>query len=934
MLGIFRRNFNVANVYHHIFYVANKFFDLQILNEKGKEKEKREVVVVNAGNSGWQLGGDGINGACATLYSSHEFKETERVFSLRSSDGTIGCDLLVVKGKQDFTHVYQVGPHFSRDQKIAKGEIHKLLFSNYATSLALTQSEMRNRPVVLAGASTNLFAGALNRIGRSGILKIKKDGGVIPNIVDYINALCFIQFSESLKANGLKIYMNSGLSAAMKDIQENQQEVLEWIVEQIGDENTLKNLGIIKNPATDKYQLKAPSKDSSQEFETHLLKKHAEYREVIGKAKGNPGRHVAKLFANIHFINGYCSFGNVKEKTKSERTGLVTFIGQMMIKIDGATFFVKATPSDYTSKPGEVEKQPTREIKNPKELMQFLDEFTGENYFQTTYDALPNGEKEEWLEKLQQAIQEAHEKKQEELKRQVAQSAEYQQVLDDTIEKIKLAETSQGIADVFKEYRINNGADNFNTEQVISIYKHIYNKEVGDQKEITDFTLGNGKVIFDGRKDDEPDKHHKETLKYKVITSSDGRKIILLNPNFLKTLYNALESDTGEGFGRILEDITIQKALKAVFEKIVEGEEGDQNLSMVVPGPVSGHIGHFVSYVFDSDREYSYELNSSSDGRQEFSNKHFMNVDGTAIGGGFCGVHAVEAVLPYIDPNVELSTREGDKKFKFDPKTGKMQEITLTPRSDDIPASRSSKPRSPAPRRYVPAPRSSEPTYIEQLQDILSTTEFSEEYNTVKESLSKWVSDAKEFINSAFEEYNVYDSKKQIAERAEILRATITSTVLNEIKQQIPVDTIKAFIKGEKLDTEEKREKAKPIIERQLSALPQEVRRPHPDKPKFLCKDKITLNEDGTTTVSFTFDRDKLKPGEDGRITISITFPEGILVSPDLLDAIRAGKLSEYLNTVNGTIDKGGQTEVEKQIADAFLAKFSQNSKEVPSHTP
>ncbi|MDD2840070.1 MAG: hypothetical protein PHY80_02985 [Rickettsiales bacterium] len=917
-----------ANIYGFHEYKGETFFDVARIDREF------DLVVINAGNSSWQLNGSGLNRGCNKLYKSHHFKEQERVFSLRSEDGSIGCDLLVVKEEgNSFTHVYQVGPNFqSKNEGEAKKEIHKLLFSNYATFLALSQPEMKEKSVILSGVSNAIFAGALQNIKR-----IEKGA----NIVDYINALCFIQFSEELKDNNLSIYMNSGLSTAMKDIREHEQDVLKWIVQNI-PQSELETLGITGN-ATTGYKLVEPKKGSATQFRKHLLTQHEDYREVIGKTDRES--HISGLIGSQNFENAYDTFCYSEDKSCSFALVSNIINNNVVIK-------VRKQPIDYSGshltekeikegKAPDTKSEFSREIKNYEELMAFLDEFIGEpKYFSKNFKQIlsKDGENKakKWVQQLLNDIEKRREVKKIEQRKQEEEQKKYGLILDQTIEQIRDKTTYQDIAQAFCKYR-QTGADNLNTAQVIKFYKAVCDKIPGTETTINDFQLTSGSklVLFNGKTTGEPENtYYRAKLKYKIV-KSNGRNIILLDPQFLSELYNVLEaSQTVKGkTGAKILDIKIQEALKEVFTKIKE-KNPDANLSMVIPGPLGDRVGHFVSYVFENEKEY--ELDSSLDGRQEFSTSNFSSAYGTGSGAGFCGVHAVEAVLAYIDPTVELTSQDGSKKFKFSITGNKIikssdKEKTGSPEPSIIP--------SPIVESSMVNPLAQKPksddalipqSCIEQLQNILSNAT-SDTYNVVKENLSRWLPTVMNAITELTIDFDpMVEQTKEQKDRAQILRAATVSNALGQITgvSRDINQIIQAFINGdisEELRTAQGIKDARPIIEKQLSSLPKDVRSPH-GTPKFPCKDKIVLNDNGTTTVLFTFDRSRLGTQfGSGNFTIEITLPKGVLASPDLLDAIRAGRLSDYLEKNEAGIQFQGNNEIDKLTAEKFIKKFSCN---------
>ncbi len=794
------------------------------------ETEKGSVVVVNAGNSSWKLGGSGLNGACNTLYGGKTWEERDIKFSLRAKKDTIGCDL--IDDRHGFTHVYQVGPDFREDDspEASKTRLHELLFSNYATCLTLTKAGMQGKTVILSGASTNIFGGPLAKIGRTDFKERRTNSSEqsIPNIVDYINALCFMQFSNQLKTNGLKIYMNADLSLAMKDIQEHQGEVLEWVAKNI-PVGLLKNLGIEKQGET--YKLANPIENRHKTFKDELLKQDKDYKEEI---------EIATVVDEIRQFNEgvpFSSLTNMEVKFWREKFEQLKKIETALSKRKFSEFLREAFE--------EVKKTHRSDNDGNRENINGL-----RHYLSTTHPG----------------ISEAH-------------------IFNPLFDEDK----------AYKELRF----EDFN--------KYVQFLKDGGEGEAyrTQEDLAVMKELFERGFD---------RSKKEEFTTREGQKLIILTNEKGETF---VIGDVGK---KSETENTLQKYIGYLKEKY---KKTDTTIKVLIPQTTGAHWTLLSATVKLPDGtdivETTYDSMKENDP---------LGLGKRQSDGWSCGIHTMEAVSMVISGNIK-EKREIQTTPKTQPEDSQTQ--------PEVPQPKKQKPSQPEDSQPKTQPLSqpedqqplSQPEVLLQLQKaaqgIIQQHPEKEEVSAIVKSLAEGQLSDESLQRMAVARVSVVQENlteqgnKAKEERSVIFRTIAVKRVL-ETHRGVPTNAISDFISGKISDTTETRA-VKLIVESQFSALPESIRFPQGhEHAGFPCKNKIVFNEDRTTTVSFTFEKNLLsRSAGDGKCTVEIMLPQGVLASPDLLDAIREKKLNSYLEKVSGSSLKC----TDPKFLQAFKSHFS-----------
>ena len=215
------------------------------------------------------------------------------------------------------------------------------------------------------------------------------------------------------------------------------------------------------------------------------------------------------------------------------------------------------------------------------------------------------------------------------------------------LKQLQLPENKFGqIEEVFAYYR-EKGADNLSTNQMLDFYGAFYNAVEAEERNVSD-----------------------SKIRYKII-DRDGKKFIIVNPEYLKERYKALEPG-GSSAGIS----TPQEFIQQVHKNIAKNNEELQQAKLVMPSLTDYQQGgHYVAYVYPEFTETvnaaqvkKDSLNSLNDGRQESAKeqeRHFGDYGDK--GAGFCGLHAVEAVMA-LTTGVQLIGKNRNKYpyFKID----------------------------------------------------------------------------------------------------------------------------------------------------------------------------------------------------------------------------------------------------------------------------
>lgn len=225
------------------------------------------------------------------------------------------------------------------------------------------------------------------------------------------------------------------------------------------------------------------------------------------------------------------------------------------------------------------------------------------------------------------------------------------------------------IEQIFAYYR-ENGADNLEVMQMLDFYGAFYNAVKGEEKSADTFKLKHENETFEFNGGNGNNEY--ALLKYKII-EREGKKFIVLDSNFLKDFLTLIEmNDKFSDFEK-----TPQGYLKFIYGKIKEEDKKDATLVVPSLTNLTGG-GHYVAYLC-SGFDKTKKLDSLDDKRQESAKekkRHF------GVGGGFCGLHAVEAVMALTTGVKLIGKNDKDgKTFSID-KNGETKELNLKEKAE------------------------------------------------------------------------------------------------------------------------------------------------------------------------------------------------------------------------------------------------------------
>ena len=187
-------------------------------------------------------------------------------------------------------------------------------------------------------------------------------------------------------------------------------------------------------------------------------------------------------------------------------------------------------------------------------------------------------------------------------------------------------------------------------------------------------------------------------------------------------------------------------------------------------------------------------------------------------------------------------------------------------------------------------------------------------------------------LNSNVNSIGVIENNNDISRtknRFNSIREMIIDNIINNKNYNIKIsdDAKNTFINGKDSELIKCSENEKQvIIQNQLSELPNDYKFCNTAEKKFPCD--VSVNYDNENlSVSLTFDKSLLLSSSDNcKTKIQINFPKGkVIISPNLIEAIREKKLGEYLKTSGASFGEKTNLKADYEIYKIFFDRFNEN---------